>query len=41
MKLTSQMLSCTSLMPTAWPAKTVLKFIFLRPRQMQPQGLGG
>src|ERR1700724_1406330 len=24
-------------MPTAWPAKTVLKLIFLRPRQMRPQ----
>ena len=24
-------------MPTAWPAKTVLKLIFLRPKQMRPQ----
>jgi hypothetical protein len=24
-------------MPTAWPAKTVLKLIFLFPRQMRPQ----
>src|ERR1700739_3619176 len=29
--------SCTSLMPTAWPAKTVLKLIFFLPRQMRPQ----
>jgi len=28
MKLTSQISSRTSLMPTAWPAKTVLKLIF-------------
>jgi hypothetical protein len=27
-------------MPTAWPAKTWLKLIFLRPRQMRPQRQG-
>ena len=31
------MSSCTSLMPTACPAKTWLKLIFLLPRQMRPQ----
>src|SRR6202011_3255739 len=36
-KLTNQMSSCTSLMPTACPAKTWLKLIFLFPRQMRPQ----
>jgi hypothetical protein len=24
-------------MPTAWPAKTALKLIFLRPKRMRPQ----
>jgi hypothetical protein len=27
-------------MPTAWPAKTVLKLIFFRPRQILPQLVG-
>src|SRR6516225_4740756 len=31
------MSSCTSLMPTACPAKTWLKLIFFLPRQMRPQ----
>jgi hypothetical protein len=34
MKLTSQMPSSTSLTPTAWPAKQVLRLIFLRCRHM-------
>src|SRR5215472_12894887 len=34
--MTNQMSSCTSLMPTACPAKTWLKLIFLLPRQMRP-----
>ncbi|HEY1469951.1 MAG TPA: hypothetical protein VGF61_12970 [Candidatus Acidoferrum sp.] len=33
----SQSTSCTSLMPTAWPAKTWLKLIFFLPRQILPQ----
>ena len=37
MKLTSQMPSSTSLMPTAWPARQVLKLIFLRYRHSRPQ----
>ena len=37
MKLTSQILSATSLMPTFWPAKTMLKLILRRPMQMRPQ----
>ena len=36
-KLTSQIPSSTSLIPTACPAKTVLRLIFLRWRQMRPQ----
>ena len=36
MKLTSQILSSTSLTPTFWPAKTVLRCIFFRPKQMRP-----
>ena len=34
MKLTSQMRSATSRMPTVWPAKTVLRLILRRPMQM-------
>jgi hypothetical protein len=36
-KLTSPISSWTSLMPTAWPAKPVLKLSFLCPRQRQPR----
>ena len=37
MKVTSQIFSATSLMPTFCPANTWLKFIFLQPMQMRPQ----
>ena len=37
MKLTSQICSLTSLTPTFWPAKTVLRLIFASPKQMRPQ----
>ena len=37
MKLTSQILSPTCLMPTFWPAKTWLRLIFRRSKQMRPQ----
>jgi hypothetical protein len=37
MKLTSQILSLTSLMPTFWPANTVLRLIFCRLNRMRPQ----
>ena len=36
MKLTSQMLSLTFLMPTLWPAKTSLRLIFCLLKQMRP-----
>ena len=36
MKLTSQILSPTSLTPTFWPAKTVLSVILCGARQMRP-----
>jgi hypothetical protein len=37
MKLTSQILSLTSLTPTFCPANTKLRLILRRPMQMQPQ----
>ncbi len=37
MKLTSQIWSLTSLMPTFCPAKAWLRLIFCAPRQMRPQ----
>jgi len=36
MKLTSQICSLTCLMPTLWPAKTVLRLILRRLKQMRP-----
>jgi hypothetical protein len=36
MKLTSQILSSVCLMPTVCPAKTWLRLIFLRLKQMRP-----
>jgi hypothetical protein len=36
MKLTSQMCSLTCLMLTLWPAKTTLRLIFCRLKQMRP-----
>ena len=37
MKLTSQIWSATSLMPTVWPPNTVLMLILRLPKQMRPQ----
>jgi hypothetical protein len=36
-KLTSQIWSSTSRIPTSWPAKTLLRLTFRRPMQMRPQ----
>jgi hypothetical protein len=36
-KLTSHTLSLPSLMPTFWPANTVLRLILRRPMQIRPQ----
>ena len=37
MKLIIQTWSATSLRPTFWPAKTLLKLIFRRPKHARPQ----
>ena len=37
MKVTSQILSLTSLIPTFWPAKDWLRLIFRLPSQMRLQ----